>query len=385
MNNIILKDSIKKLESWLEANDYKGYDPFEGLNSNLRFLTFEQVLFRQLLVQLFRRFPFNIRPVFGIKPTRSSKGLAYIINGYLELYKLHGDGKYKNLAEKFLEELKSISCEGYSGYCWGNHFDYQTRGYFLKKNNPTLVWTSLCGRAFYNAYELFKNEDYLKVVDSACNFIINDLPRYGNPEASCISYVTHTKNLIHNANLLGASLLSLGYKLTGKKIYYDIATSAVRYSVNHQHKDGSWYYGEEEKYHWIDNWHTAYNLDSIFIYTNLTGNNEFLNNLQKGFDFYINNFFMPDGKPKYYHNKVGVLDIQCCSQAIETLVLFKDYDSKALPLAYKVAKWTIQNMQASDGHFYYRRGKVFTNRTPMFHWAQATMFYALVRLLVAST
>lgn len=381
MNFIIFKESLQNLENWLKLNNYKAYDPFEGLNSNIRFLTFERVFLRQVLVQLFRRCPFNIRPLFGIKPTQSSKGLAYLIKGYLELYEDTNDESYKKIAIDFLDKLKNLSCEGYSGYSWGNHFDYQTRGYFLKKNNPTLVWTSLCGRAFFEAFEILKDISYKDIVIGACEFVINNINRYGDERSACLSYVTHTKNLIHNANLLGASLLALGYKLTGNKNYFDVATSSVRYSVMHQHEDGSWYYGQESKYHWIDNWHTAYNLDAIKIYTDATENYEFNENLKKGFDFYFRNFFLENGQPKYYYNKPGVVDIQCCSQSIETLVRFKQFHPESLNVAKKVAGWTIKNMQDKDGHFYYRKGRVFTNKVPMFHWGQATMFYALVKLL----
>src|SRR5256885_5749600 len=49
-----------------------------------------------------------------------------------------------------------------------------------------------------------------------------------------------------------------------------------------------------------------------------------------------------------------IFDIQCAAQAIDTLAFFADIDPDSLPLAEKVADWTIQNMQDSDGHFYYR-------------------------------
>lgn len=44
---------------------------------------------------------------------------------------------------------------GYSRACWGNHFDYQSRSWYLPKGVPTIVWTSLIGHAFLDGYAHF--------------------------------------------------------------------------------------------------------------------------------------------------------------------------------------------------------------------------------------
>jgi len=372
--------SLNKLEEWLIENNWKAYDPFEGLNSWLRPLTFEVPVLRQLLVQFVKRTPLNIRPFIGIQPTRSSKGLAYIVLGDILRYKMTNDDKYKSRIKIFLDWLIENSCKGYSGYCWGNHFDYQTRGYFLQKNNPTLVWTALTGKAFVEAYLLINDQRYADVVDSACNFIIKDLPRSKEQKGECISYVTNKLNFIHNANLLGAGFLSLGYKITGNEEYKKIAEQSIVYSAASQLSNGAWYYGEEKKYHWIDNWHTAYNLDSIQIYQESTGDRSFEKSLINGFDFYFKNFFTSEGIPKFYYNKLLPIDIQSCSQSIDTLVNFKNYSNDKLALAIKVAGWTIDNMQDKTGYFYYKRNKI-VSKVPTFHWGQGTMYHALSNLL----
>ena len=64
-----------------------------------------------------------------------------------------------------------------------------------------------------------------------------------------------------------------------------------------------------------------------------------------------------------------------------TLAFFADSKPQALTLACRVADWTIDNMQAADGHFYYRDLGWTKIKTPMFHWGQGTMFKALAHLL----
>ena len=105
--------------------------------------------------------------------------------------------------------------------------------------------------------------------------------------------------------------------------------------------------------------------------------------LKKAYNFFIESFFENKTVPKYYHNRTYPIDIQCCSQSIETLVKLKDYNSNSLDIAYNVALWTIENMQDPTGYFYFRKYPGFYNKTETLHWGQATMFSALSSLLLA--
>jgi hypothetical protein len=75
------------------------------------------------------------------------------------------------------------------------------------------------------------------------------------------------------------------------------------------------------------------------------------------------------------------VDIQCASQAIETLANFSEYDESSFELSLRVAKWTIDNMQDEAGYFYYRQLPLIKVKIPMLHWGQATMFRGLTYLL----
>ena len=106
--------------------------------------------------------------------------------------------------------------------------------------------------------------------------------------------------------------------------------------------------------------------------------------MMDGYWYWKKTFFLSDGTPRYYNHKTPPLDIQCCSQAIDTLVLFRDRDPESLSLALRVAQWTIENMQDPSGYFYYRRySRRIVNKTPTLHWGQATMLCALAGLYEA--
>jgi len=378
-------ESIRRLNDWLERNDYRGYDTFDGLSAKLlRPLTFETNLLRTVLQQGIRRFPLNLRPMVGVSKSRSTKGMGFIAKGYLRLQEATGDKTWGNKAEMALQWLTENESKGYSGACWGNHFDYQSRSFYLPKGVPTIVWTSLIGHAFLDGYDVLGAQQYLDVAVSACEHILRDLDRYVDGEGLCLSYIPGQNKQVHNSNTLGGSLLARVYSHTGNETYRSIAQKSLQYTAQYQRADSSWYYGEAANLHWVDNFHTAYVLDCFKYYQAATGDDRYEAVLQKGYDYWKRTFFLADGTPRYYDHKTLPLDIQCSSQAIDTLVFFSDRDPDALALALKVAEWTIENMQDRTGYFYYRRySNWVVNKTPTLHWGQATMLCALAGLYKA--
>lgn len=375
-------NSIERLTDWLVAHDYRGYDTFDGLSSPiLRPLTFETVLGRTVLLQGVRRFPLNLRPLIGIGMHHSSKGMGFLARGCIRLHKATGDSAWADKARMALNWLMDNRCSGYSGACWGNHFDYQSRGFYLPKGVPTVVWTSLIGHAFLDAYEHFDEEKYLEVALSACEHILRDLATYSYGNSVCITYVPGMNAQVHNANTLGASLLARTYAISRNERYAELAQKAIRYTAQRQRPDGSWWYGEQENMRWVDNFHSAYVLDCIKHYTESTGDQQFMPVMMKGYEYWKKTFFLSDGTPRYYDNKTLPLDIQCSSQAIDTLVFFNEYDAESISLALTIADWTIRTMQDRTGYFYYRRYSPWiVNKTPTMHWGQATMMCALAGL-----
>jgi rhamnogalacturonyl hydrolase YesR len=376
-----LYESIGRLFEWLEKNDYRGYDTFDGLSSFLRPLTFENKFLRIALQQSVRRFPLNTRPLLGIKKSRSTKAMGFLARGFLRLHASTGDPVWREKAEFALQWLIDNRSKGYSGACWGNHFDYQSRGFYLPKGVPTVVWTSLIGHAFLDGYEHLRKAEYLEIAQSACEHILGDLQVFPHGEAVCITYVPGLDSQVHNANTLGASLLARTHSYTHNETYVDLAKKAFLYTAERQRPDGSWYYGERSDIHWVDNFHTGYVLDCYKQYLESTGDDRFESTLKRGYDYWKKNFFLPDGTPRYYNYKTLPIDIQCCSQAIDTLVFFSDRDPESIALASKVARWTIKHMQDRTGYFYYRRYSPWiVNTTPTLHWGQATMLCAMAGL-----
>ena len=179
--------ALCRLSKWLDDNDLSAYDPFDGLNAPLaRLLTFHNKFLETTLQQGVRRFPLNLRPLLGIHKSQSTKGMGFLARAYIRLHQATGDSGWAQKGRSALEWLIEHRSRGYSGACWGNHFDYRCRSFYLPKGVPTVVWTSLIGHAFLDGYYHFKDNDYLEVASSACEHICRDLEAFqvGGPCAS---------------------------------------------------------------------------------------------------------------------------------------------------------------------------------------------------------
>jgi len=383
-----LHDSLLKLENWVEANDYSAYDTFDGLSSPLAALfTLNHPFLRRVLQQTVRRFPINLRPVLGIRPSMSSKAMGFFAQGYLHLHRSTGQEEFRSKMRHCLDWLAANRCPEFNGYAWGNHFDYESRGGRIPKGTPTVVWTSLIGHAFLDAYEAFAEQKDLEVAQGVAEFILNELGWMDTGRDICLNYIpanggkpVRDVHGVHNSNVLGAGLLARVHSHSPTPRYLEHAEKAVAFTVRDQLPNGAWNYGSHPRWEWVDSFHTGYNIEAIDHYIRGSGDTQFQASLEKGYKFFVDTFFATDGTPRYYDYKTRPLDIQCASQGIQTLVNLRTLDPRSVPIAMRVATWTLANMQDPTGYFYYRKYPLITNKTPTLHWGQATMFAALAIL-----
>ena len=378
--NELVEGSLKLLQRWVESKQYRAYDPGDGQMSFLRTLTFGSQTLERILTGTVLRSPFNIRPLLGIKPHTSTKGMGYMAWGYLRRFHATRDPLYAQRARMCLDWLLDHRSPGYADLCWGNEFTFTTRAGRIPQGEPTIVWSGLIGQAFVDAFEVIGDPRYLEAAKSTCDWILK-LPREWTSNGVCLSYVPFDQVSIHNSNMIGAALLARVGGLTGRGEAIDVARQAMRYSCERQNPDGAWFYGEAKKYHWIDSFHTGYNLDSLKRYVDSTNDIEFVEHMLRGYEYFKRSFVESDGRTKYMHDRLLPIDIQCAAQAIDTLSFFSAADPQALGLATRVARWMISHMQAPEGYFYYRDIGWTKIRTPMFHWGQGTTFKALAHFM----
>lgn len=378
-------ESFSKLSSYCATENYKGFDPFDGLNSTcfqaIPFLKNSR-LARLVWLQFFKKFPINLRSFVGIGKDYNPKALGLFLSGYCNLEKPKMQRENLDKINFFTATLEKLANTEYSGICWGYNFDWQAVAFYHPRHTPTIVSTSFIANGFLDAFEVTSDEAFLKIARSACDFVINDLNRtYDNNGNFCFSYSPLDTAVVYNASFLGSSLLARVYSYTRESHLLTNASQSVEYCCNDQNMDGSWRYGRQENHQWIDNFHTGYNLVSLSEYMKHSGDNRFRGNLEKGFDFYINTFFTSEGISKYYNNSIYPVDIHSPAQLILTLTKLGKFD-EFRDIADKVILWTINKMQSQKGYFYYQKNKSHTNKISYMRWAQAWMFYAMSEYLL---
>ena len=383
-----IESSFLKLKSYCEAENFAGWDPYDGLNSKIfNALPLKHWdLARLAWIQGFKRSPINFRKLLLVPKQHNAKGIGLFLSGYCNLYDLALKGetafgtkeeilfKINELAN-LLDKLKNTN---FSGACWGYNFPWQARRLFLfPKDTPTVVATSFCVEALFKAYDITKNKDFKNLALSAADFIMNDLNRTPHHSGFLFSYSPYNgNNTVYNASLLGAKTLSLCYKYSDKKIYKETAIKAISAACDGQETNGSWIYGLLPVQSWIDSFHTGYNLDAISMYQECSGDHQFEENIKKGFNYYMQNFFKKDGTPKYYHNKIYPIDIHSPGQLFVTLSKLNKYTPNKI-IANKVMYWTHKNMQSKKGYFYYQLKKGVSSKISYMRWSNAFMFNAL--------
>jgi hypothetical protein len=182
-------------------------------------------------------------------------------------------------------------------------------------------------------------------------------------------------------------------RLTGEASLSDWAMRAARYVVRRQRADGSWAYGGDDNQSWADNFHTAFVLGSLSRIIDAIGSepgavatgsfDELDNALRRGYEFWHESFFLDNGWPKYFPDRLYPADAHSAAAAIVTLVELRSRIPGTMILADKIAQWSIENLHDARGFFHYQRRRLHTVRIPYMRWSQAWMAYALSRLFEA--
>jgi hypothetical protein len=381
-----IQDSLNRLILYCEKEEFKGYDPYDGLNSQLfqSLPLFSKNRIAKLIwIQTFKRSPINFRKITGVKKEYNSKALGLFLSSYCNVYGKELKDEHLEKIHFFSNKLLELQNTEWSGACWGYNFDWQARAFFQPKNTPTVVASVFVASALLDAYEITKDEKLLKTARSTCNFILKDLNRtYNDQENFSFSYSPLDKSVVFNASLLGSRLLARVYSFTNESILIEEAKKSVSFCCNQQNNDGSWGYGILPFHQWIDNFHTGYNLECIADYMSFSKDDSYKKYLKNGFNYYIQTFFTKEGIPKYYNNSVYPIDIHSSAQLVITLHKLNQFTEQK-ELLDKVLKWTIEHMQSEEGYFYYQINKYFSSKIPYMRWGQAWMFYALSTYLKA--
>ncbi len=373
-----IEDSFEKLRQYCETENFRGWDPYDGLNSQVfQALQLNRVkFFRLAWIQFFKRSPINFRKLMLVEKGYNPKGLGLFLTAYCNLYKVENKNEYLKIIRFLADKIIELKTPGYSGSCWGYNFDWQSRLTFKPDKTPTVVATAFVSYALMDAYDVTKEQRYLDEAISSCDFVLNDLNRTYNDDGFIFSYSPLDQVQVYNASLLGSKLLARVYSYTKNKKLLEVAKESVNACCAIQREDGAWRFGADSIQTWVDSFHTGYKLEAISEYQKYSGDDSYTENISRGLEYYLNNFFLDDGTPKYYDRKVNPIDIHCPAEFV-TAMYRLDKFSENKTLMEKTLNWTIDHMQDQEGYFYYQINSGVPTKIPYMRWGQAWMMYGL--------
>jgi hypothetical protein len=399
--SLTIEAALQRLEDWIKEEQFLAWEPHDALNSPfLKRLVCGNRLLSVACVQLLRRSPWNLRPLLGIRKGYSAKALGLFLESFSQKFFVQQDAETLQQIQVLSNWLVEHTLSGYSGCCWGYHFDWPNRGFFAPAGTPTIVNTAYVALAFLTAEQILQthrlplhdesheggdkecSSDALSIAQSSCEFILRDL-NILRPSANevCFSYTPLDQRYVHNASLMGAWLLAAVYQRTGERKLSEYAAKAVRFTVARQRTDGSWPYGLEIRDKWVDNFHTGFVLLALRQTARYLETDEFERATQSGYSFWKEQMLLKGYIPKYYPDATYPIDVHCVAQAILTLLEFSDVDPTASSRATQLCMWAADNLQDPRGFFHYQIHPLYRIRIPYMRWGQAWMHLAMTKLV----
>ena len=381
------QEARSKLQDYIEKEEYKGYDPYDTLNSWVPFGWLGK-WGKPIGIQIQKRNPINIRSLIGIKKGYNPKAMGLFLHAYSLQYQQQASKELKSKLDYLFNWLLENRTKGFKHYCWGYNFDWASSVKLLPAYSPTIVVSGFIAKGILAYYQATKDPKALEVLKSIGDFIQEDLPLSKDNSGICFSYSTQEKDCCYNASMLGSELFAALFHYTGVDKYKQLALTSTDFVVNKQKSDGKWNYsinlktGKERTQ--ID-FHQGYVIDSLANVIHYLPNTpkSYKEALEKGLSYYKEKQFLSNGQSLYRVPAKWPVEIHNQAQGIISFARHMDIDTSYLELSKQIANYTLENMRSSKGYFFYKKYPWVTIKTPFIRWSQAWMFLALTELIKA--
>lgn len=382
-----IENAAKRLLQYVEKEQFRGYDPYDLLNSPFPFHWFGKMV-QAVVVQAGKLLPFNPRPMLGVKKDYVPKGLGLLLSAYCNFYNVTKESTYLEVAERLFLLIKQSRSPGYDEYCWGCNFVWANPHNVLPKYKPSSVVTSVICHALYEYYKITGSHEVKDIIGSSAAYINKYLHRTETTDGVCLSYSEEDEGCCYNATLFSAELLAIQYALSPNPDNLELTNKIISFVVAHQQEDGHWNYsidlstGKERKQ--ID-FHQGFILCSLYRICKNAGINraDVDRAIRKGLHYYMTRQFKSNGQSHWRIPKEFPIDIHNQAQGIITFSLLAEYGGQYLDFAKKIMEWTNNNMLSKRGYYHYRIFKAYTIRTPFIRWSNSWMALASSELISA--
>jgi hypothetical protein len=367
-----------RLRSHWASCGFRSHDPYDGLLSTVVPTAFTRArLSRLALVQLHKRSPLNLRPLFGIPPTRSAYAAAQFASAGFVIADLTGGDEADDEAWAQLDWLRSVAIRG----GWAYPFDVQTRTFHYSRATPNVVCTAFAGQAFLDAAALRSDADAMGTAERTARFVIRELRSTigGRPY---FTYLPGEPALIHNGNVLAAALVVRCGSMVGDGGLVDLGREALRTTLDAVRADGSLPYGRGPDLDWVDGHHTGFVIEGLLDVARECSDASLAATADRMAGYYRDHLFGPGGAPYPRPGQRFPVDAIAGAQGIQT---FAKLGGAALATAESIASYMVGNMRLPSGTFAYQRCRWHGKRVPYARWSDGPMCLALAVLARART
>ena len=361
----------------VKKRDFKGYDPYDLLNSRFGFLQKlpPRVLF--YLSQINKRSFVNLRPVLGVRPSLIPKGKSLILQSLI-----HQKDLFENVGEYLkliLDSIMQDQFKDYSGACWGLPFAYANRKGLRPKNVGDVVATAFVHQGLWEYYNYNKQEHIKNTMLSCSDFVLNDLGMRETPVGMSLNYETQNPSNVLNSIGFASDILVRNFKITQNPQELETTEKLLDYIVHFQDDNGLFPYSiiNNTKRYQTD-FHQLYVISSLLNFQQATNTNKYQKIIDKGLQFYLKYQLSSKGRVLWRYPAKYPVDIHNQASALYYLSRFAfnlDFETAIID---KVFSYTIENFYyAHKSYFYYQKYPYLTNKVNYIRWGQAWMMIAL--------
>lgn len=403
-----LIEILQRTLAYARKREYTGWDYGDGMSSQLLQVVPVDNKWLNILVQeLAKRPPINVRPLLLVEQRRNYKGTALFAMANLNTAKLLGEidedqaggidadslakngtadadttnsVDYKQETYQLNEWLIANRSVGYSGFCGGHKHPIQHLDGKGLPNEPDIVSTSYAVKSLLSATGL--DSMYPSIAQTAADFLVDDLNYQSVDGGASINYhFNHPSDAYTiNAGAIGARMLIDLFAYFEEESYRRRAQRILDYVVTLQTDIGGWTYREppSASHLSMDNHHNGFIIESLLRYQDVTDSDRYAETIDRALSFYRETLFDPSGAPNWDENKTHPRDIHASAQGILVFTYAGDLD-----FARRILAWTLDQLYAENGRFYYRKHRLYTTRITLMRWCQAWMAYAISEYLTA--
>jgi hypothetical protein len=324
------------------------------------------------------------------RPRRYPIADAHYARAFFAWAALTGDAAGVARGEHFLRELERSRCPGEDDLCWGYPFDWEARAETIPAGTPLMTTVPYGYDAFAAGHAATGRPEHLAAMASVARFAAGRIPVTDDgPGRAAAAYTPRHRSRVVNASAYRARLLAAAGRRFGRDDWARAAAANLAFVLDRQRADGSWAYAPDDGEHFVDNFHTCLVLKNLAGTWRLTGRDDVLAAVLRGYRFYRARLLDAGGQPVPFAVKPRATpvrrDLYDYAEGLNLAVLLDDVEPSARGVAAGLVAGLARDMRLADGHFATRRLVAGRTTVPYHRWGQAQAFGALVACAGART